>query len=624
MTRHAAPLEDGAPPPNAAQAPARPSATALMRRLLAEHVRPELPRLAAALFFMSVVSAATAALAWQMQAVLDHVFGAQDMGALQAVAAGTLAIFATKGFAGYGQSVLMTRMGLDIVTGLQRRLFHHIVGADLAFFHDRAPGDLVSRVVNDCMQLREALSTLLTNIGKDALTLIALVGLMFYQDWLLALIAFVAFPAAVLPIARAGRRVRRLSVGTQSETGGLAMLLDEAFHGARQVKAYGMEAAETARADAAVDRLFELQIKAGRTRSALQPVMEMLGGLAIVAVMIYGGHQVIAGARTPGAFFSFITALLLAYEPLKRLAHLNAALQAGLAAAERVFALIDLEPQVVDRPDARPLAIVGGAIRFERVSFAYGPDGFALADIDIEVPAGATVALVGPSGAGKSTLFNLIPRFFDVDAGRVLIDGQDVRAVTLASLRRSIALVSQDVLLFDDTVRANILYGRPEASEAEVIAAAQAAQAWDFIRELPQGLDTAVGPRGAKLSGGQRQRIAIARAMLRDAPILLLDEATSNLDAESERAVQAALARLVRGRTTLVIAHRLATVAAADRIYVLDQGRVVETGHHDELVGLDGAYARLHRLQFRDIAAGEKTADLPQPLAQRAERRRQA
>jgi subfamily B ATP-binding cassette protein MsbA len=623
MTRHAAPLEAGAPP-NFAQASARPSAAAPMRRLLAEHVRPELPRLAAALFFMGVVSAATAALAWQMQAVLDRVFGAQDMGALQAVAAGTLAIFATKGFAGYGQSVLMTRMGLDIVTGLQRRLFHHIVGADLAFFHDRAPGDLVSRVVNDCMQLREALSTLLTNIGKDALTLIALVGLMFYQDWLLALIAFVAFPAAVLPIARAGRRVRRLSVGTQSETGGLTTLLDEAFHGARQVKAYGMEAAETARADAAVDRLFELQIKAGRTRSALQPVMEMLGGLAIVAVMIYGGHQVIAGARTPGAFFSFITALLLAYEPLKRLANLNAALQAGLAAAERVFALIDLEPQVVDRPDARPLAVEGGAIRFERVSFAYGPDGFALADLDIEVPAGATVALVGPSGAGKSTLFNLIPRFFDVDAGRVLIDGQDVRAVTLASLRRSIALVSQDVLLFDDTVRANILYGRPEASEAEVIAAAQAAQAWDFIKELPQGLDTAVGPRGAKLSGGQRQRIAIARAMLRDAPILLLDEATSNLDAESERAVQAALARLVRGRTTLVIAHRLATVAAADRIYVLDQGRVVETGRHDELVGLDGAYARLHRLQFRDIASGEKTADLPQPLAARAERRRQA
>ncbi|HWA43579.1 MAG TPA: ABC transporter transmembrane domain-containing protein [Hypericibacter adhaerens] len=597
-----------------------------MRRLLADHVRPELPRLAAALICMAIVSAATAALAWQMQPILDRVFGERDLAALRAVAIGTFAIFAVKGFASYGQSVLMIRMGLAIVCGLQKRLFRHVVGADLVFFHDRAPGDLVSRVINDCAQLRDALSTLLTNIGKDALTLVGLVAVMFYQDWFLALIAFIVIPVAVLPIARVGRRVRRLAKGTQQETGGLATLLDEVFHGARQVKAYGMEAAETARADAAVDRLFRLQFKSGRTRSALQPVMELLGGAAIVAVMLYGGHQVVEGARSPGAFFSFITAVLLAYEPLKRLANVNAAMQAGLGAADRIFALIDMEPGVTDRPGAKALAMRGGAIRLERVSFAYGGADAApaLDGVDIDVPAGATVALVGPSGAGKSTVFNLIPRFFDPQSGRVLVDGQDVRELTLASLRRSIALVSQDVLLFDDSIRANILYGRPEATEAEVIEAAKAAQAWDFIEALPQGLDMMVGPRGAKLSGGQRQRIAIARAMLRNAPILLLDEATSNLDPESERAVQTALARLMRGRTTLVIAHRLATVAAADCIYVLEQGRVVERGPHPELLALNGTYARLHALQFRDGPGdGEANADIPAE-APPAERRRQA
>jgi subfamily B ATP-binding cassette protein MsbA len=597
-----------------------------MRRLLADHVRPELPRLVAALICMAAVSAATAALAWQMQAILDRVFGARDMAALQAVAAGTFAIFAIKGLAGYGQSVLMTRMGLAIVSGLQKRLFRHVVGADLAFFHNRAPGDLVSRVINDCTQLRDALSTLLTNFGKDALTLVGLVAMMFYQDWLLALIAFVAFPLAVLPIARVGRRVRRLAAGTQLETGGLATLLDEVFHGARQVKAYGMERIETARADEAIDRLFRLQAKSGRSRSALQPAMEMLGGLAIVAVMLYGGHQVIAGARTPGAFFSFVTALLLAYEPLKRLAHLNAAMQAGLAASDRIFAMIDLAPAIADRPGAMPLVLTGGAVRLEQVVFAYEGSGEtpALAGVDIEVPAGATIALVGPSGAGKSTVFNLIPRFFDPQAGRVLIDEQDVRDITLASLRRSIALVSQDVLLFDDSIRANILYGRPEASEAELIEAARAAQAWDFIETLPQGLDMMVGPRGAKLSGGQRQRIAIARAMLRDAPILLLDEATSNLDPESERAVQTALARLMRGRTTLVIAHRLATVAAADRIHVLDRGRVAETGSHHELLALGGTYARLHALQFQDGESHGGGGGETAPETWPAGRRRQA
>jgi len=339
-------------------------------------------------------------------------------------------------------------------------------------------------------------------------------------------------------------------------------------------------------------------------------MMEALGGAAIAAVILYGGHQVIAGARTPGALFSFITALLLAYQPLKNLANLNASLQEGLAAAERVFEVLDIEPTIRDRPGAKPLRITGGEIRLDSVTFGYAPGVVALDDVSLTVPAGYTVALVGPSGAGKSTILNLIPRFFDVGEGSIAIDGQDVRSVTLASLRGAIALVAQEVSLFDDTVRANIAYGRFGASESEIEAAAQATGASGFVDELPDRYDTLVGEHGVRLSGGQRQRIAIARAMLKDAPILLLDEATSALDSESERQVQTALRALMRGRTTLVIAHRLSTVQGADLICVVDRGHIVESGRHEELLGAGGLYSRLHAMQFAD-QRGQTTAGAP-------------
>ena len=578
------------------------STRALVGRLLREHVRPYAGRLGLALILMAMVAGATATLAKLMEPVLDQVFTARDPAALREVALLVLVVFTVKGLASYGEAVVMNGVGQRIIADLQARLFGRLIHADLAFFNDTSTGSLISHFTNDANLLRSAVSNSLTGIGKDTLTLIALVAVMFYQDWLLAVIAFFAFPTAVLPIRRLGRRMRKVSTNTQVELGRFTTLLDQVFQGARHVKAYGMEGAETGRARAMIDELYRLAFKAGKVRAASSPIMETLGGVAIVAVILYGGAQVIDGTRTTGTFFSFITALLLAYEPVKRLANLNTSLQEGLAAAQRLFVSLDTEPTIRDAPDARPLAIARGEVRFERVAFGYHTGSAALDGVTLVVPAGKTAALVGPSGAGKSTILNLIPRFYEVGTGAVTIDGQDVRHVTLASLRGAIGLVAQEVGLFDDTVRANIAYGRPAASEAEIVAAAHAAAAHDFITALPQGYDTPVGELGVKLSGGQRQRLAIARAMLKDAPILLLDEATSALDTESERQVQAALRLLMRGRTTLVIAHRLSTVVDADLIYVIEAGRVIEQGSHAELLARGGAYARLYALQFSDQA----------------------
>jgi len=581
---------------------------ALIDRLAREHIRPLLPRLAFAAICMAIAAGATAALAKLMEPILDEVFKGTSPARLDQIAFALLAVFVAKGLATYGHGVTMNYVGMRIIADVQRKMIDHVIGADLAFFHANATGTLISRFTNDANMLRGAVSNALTGIGKDSFTLVCLIALMFYQDWLLALVSFFAFPTAILPIVQLGRRMRRVSANTQVEMGQFTTLLEETFLGARHVKAYGMERYEASRAHAIIEKLFRLAQKAAKTRSASSPIMETLGGLAIVAVTFYGGYQVMHEVRTPGAFFSFVTALLLTYEPMKRLANLNASLQEGLAAAQRIFTLLDQQPQVVDRPGAKPLTVKAGAIRFEGVRFAYGPGKTALHDVTFEVPAGRTVALVGPSGAGKSTILNLIPRFYEVESGRVLIDGADVREVKLASLRASIGLVSQETSLFDDTVSANIAYGRPGASAAEIASAARMAGADEFIAALPQRYDTPVGGLGVLLSGGQRQRIAIARAMLKGAPILLLDEATSALDTETERQVQAALAELMRGRTTLVVAHRLSTVVDADLIYVIEEGRVAERGTHAGLLAEKGLYARLYALQ---MAEEGRVAELP-------------
>jgi subfamily B ATP-binding cassette protein MsbA len=565
---------------------------ALIGRLLRDHLRPYVGTILAGLLCGALVAVATGAFTQLIKPIIDDIFGRKDASLLWPIAT-------------YGQSILMSRVGHRIVADLQDLLFARLVGLDLAFYDRTSPGSLIARFINDITVLRNSATNTFTGIGKDSLTTLVLVGVMFYEDWLLALVAFLAFPTAILPIAKLGRRMRKVSSTRQAEVGRLTTLLDETFQGIRHVKAYGMEGYEVGRARERIDRVFRLNMKADHTRYLLHPIMETLGGLAVVAVILYGGHQVIGDTRGAGSFFAFIFALLLAYEPIKRLTRLHVRIQEGLAAAERVFRLIDQEPRIVERPQAGALRISGGTLRFEQVNFTYesedsGARVAALRDIDLVVPSGQTVALVGPSGAGKSTVLNLIPRFYEPDSGAITIDGQDLRDVTLASLRAEIALVSQEILLFDDTLGANIAYGRPDADQGEIQAAAEAAGIHDFIDDLPEGYDTLVGPRGARLSGGQRQRVAIARAMLKNAPILLLDEATSSLDSETERQVQRALKILMTGRTTLVIAHRLSTVIDADVIYVMEQGRVVERGTHGQLLAGGGPYARLHALQFAD------------------------
>lgn len=576
------------------------STAALMERLVRESIRPYIGWIGLAIICMALVAGATAASAWLMKPVINDVFVAKNKAFLVPISIAVLVTFGIKGLANYGQSVLMSFVGQRIITDTQHRLYAHLSRMELGFFHRTQTGTLISRFTIDINMMRAAVSNTLTGIGKDFLTLIGLVGVMFFQDWVLALIAFVVFPIAILPIVKLGRRIRKVTVNTQEELGQLTTLLEQTFQGARVVKAYGMEEYEKSRVRAIAERVFKLVFKSSRIRSMASPIMETLGGIAVALVIFYGGFRVIENSMDPGAFFAFITALLLAYEPMKRLANLNASLQEGLAGAQRLFALLDLAPEIVDAPNASKLDASNGHVQIENVKFAYQPGRPALDNISLDIPAGKLVALVGASGAGKSTIMNLIPRFYDVADGRILIDGTDIRDVTMQSLRASIALVSQEITLFDDSVRANIAYGRLDATEEEIIAAAKAAAAHEFITAMPDGYDTFVGEQGTKVSGGQRQRLAIARAMLRDAPILLLDEATSALDTESERQVQAALEVLTKGRTTLVIAHRLSTVVNADLIYVVDDGRVIEFGTHSELISNSGSYAHLYALQFGD------------------------
>lgn len=569
----------------------------LVKRIVKSYLLPHKNRIALAVFFMTIAALMTAAFAKLMQPIIDDVLTAGNKDMIVPVAIGTITVFVLRGFSGYLHTVIMHRVSLYIVADIQKDMFSRMMDMDLTFFHGRTSGELISRIVGDVTVMRNAITETLTGFGKSILTLVLLVGVMFWQDWKLSLIAFTIFPFAGFFVARLGKRMRRLSGRTQEAQAELTDILSQIFHGVRQVKAYGMEDFERNRAGNFVLTLRDILVKTIRVSTLATPVNEILSGLVVCCIIIYGGYQVMEGHTTAGQLLSFITAFLLAYEPMKQLAKLNNKFQVGLGAAERVFETIDTLAFVRDCDDAKILSIrKAPEIRFQTVTFAYeGEENAALHDINLTIPKGQTVALVGPSGGGKSTVMNLIPRFYDVGSGRVLINGQDIRTLSQKSLREHIALVSQEISIFNDTIEANIGYGREGASLDDIKAAAKAAAADDFIEKMPEGYDTVVGENGVKLSGGQRQRLSIARAILRDAPILLLDEATSALDTESERAVQAALENLKAGRTTLVIAHRLSTIRDADRIVVLDAGCVVEEGAHADLLAEDGLYAKMHR-----------------------------
>jgi subfamily B ATP-binding cassette protein MsbA len=569
------------------------STSKLMKRLWRFYINPYKGKILLSLFFMALSAATTAGLAKLMEPIIDDVFKSENIEALKFVSLTVFTLFILKGVAAYGESVTMNFVGQRIIANLQIDLFNKLLENDLAFFHDTASGVLISRCTNDVNLMRNVVSNTLTSFGKDLLTIVFLVSVMFYQDWLLSSIAFFVFPIAILPIVKIGKRMRKVSTNTQKENSFFITLLNQTFQGMRLVKSYAMEAYEKNRATQVIEQLLKLIVKANRIKSLSSPIMETLGGMAIVIVISYGGLQVIEGHNTAGAFFSFIAALLMAYEPMKRLANLNANLQEGLAATVRVFKVLDQKPAIKTLPHAKSLTVKKGAIHFKDVSFSYAKSKGILENITLEIPAGKTVALVGHSGSGKSTLLNLIPRFYDTAKGSIEIDHQSLKDVTLPSLRQNIGLVSQEITLFDDTIRANILYGKMDATEDAVIEAAKAAAAHDFIKKLPDGYDTMIGESGVRLSGGQRQRLAIARAMLKNAPILLLDEATSSLDTQSEKQVQKALTNLMKGRTCLVIAHRLSTIQDADWIYVMDQGKIVEQGTHQDLLKQKGLYQTL-------------------------------
>ncbi|HWP34689.1 MAG TPA: lipid A export permease/ATP-binding protein MsbA [Thermodesulfobacteriota bacterium] len=561
-------------------------------------VRPYVGRLLAALLCMAGFAGAQATIAYMMKPVVDGVFIRGDRRMLVLLPLAVIGLYLLKGLFAYGQAVLMTGVGQRAVTDIRNRLYVHLQRQAASFYARTATGTLISRVTSDVGQVQAAVSDAFAAIARDGLAVLGLVAVAVYLDAGLAALAAAVFPFAVWALVRFGRRLRRLSHQSQASLGELTGILHETLAGSGVVRAFGQEQREIRRFQEESRRIYRLTMSQVKVRALSSPLMELLAAVGIAAVIYLGGSRVIAGSSTPGTFFAFLTALLSLYEPIKRIAQSNAAVQAALAAAERIFELLDLPPEVTEKPGARPLAPMREAIAFERVSFRYDT-AWVLREIDLTIRAGEVVAIVGPSGSGKSTLVSLVPRFYDVTAGRITIDGVDIRDVTLASLRGQIAMVTQQTFLFNDTVGGNIAYGAREPlppDHPRVVAAARAANAHEFIMRLPQGYLTPIGEGGVRLSGGERQRIAIARALLRDAPILILDEATSALDAEAEAEVQAALERLMAGRTTLVIAHRLSTVRGADRIVVLVDGRIVESGTHEALLARGGEYRKLHDL----------------------------
>lgn len=573
----------------------------LYRRLL-KHLRPYKGKFTLAAICMVFVSGSAGAAAMIIQPILDEIFMKGDREMLRLLPIGIIAIYLARGLGRYFASSLMQIIGQMAVRDIRDKLFTHLQSLSLRFYASRQTGQIMSRITNDVQVIQDSVSIVVYDLIRESLTIIVLLGVVFYRDWKMAIVAVLVMPPSAALISRLGKRLRVVSKETQERMADLNALLVEIFSGIRVVQAFGMEQYEIGRFKKGNAAYFDSIRRMIKINELSSPLLEFMGAMGIALIIWYGGSQVIEGHTTVGAFFSFLTALFMMYAPITKLSRVYNKIQQALAAAERIFNILDTPPLITDKKDAVELAPLAQNIELDNVSFSYGDGAYALRNVSLTVNKGEIFAFVGSSGAGKTTLVNLIPRFFDVTEGAVRFDGRDIRDVTLKSLRGQIGIVTQEVFLFNDTVRNNIAYGNAQAPTEDVKRAARAAFAHEFIMKMPQGYDTVIGERGVKLSGGQRQRLSIARAIMKDPAVLILDEATSALDSESELMVQKALANLVTGRTTFVVAHRLSTILNANTIVVMDQGEIVETGTHESLLASGGQYRKLFQLQFQSPA----------------------
>ncbi len=568
----------------------------LLPRVWREHVARHWRVLSVALALMTIEGGMLGVLSYMVRPMFDRVFVAGESAAIAGIALTVFVLFVARAAAGFGQRYLVVRTGLRVTTGIQKDLAGHLMSLDTQFFQTHPPGGLIERVRGDAQALQQTASTALMNLGRDSVGLISLLAVVLWVDWVWALLVFAGIPVVVLPILLLHRRIRATTAAARRASADISTRLDEIFHGMLAIKLNRLEAHERDRFETTVDRFLQFEQRSQAGRAGLPAMVDLLAAIGFLGVLIVGGHEIATGEKTVGEFMSFFTAMILLFGPLRRLSNTSGHVQAAMASLERLYSLFDSTPAIVS-PDVPAAPVPAGDIVFDDVHFAY--DGTpVLCGLGFTAPKGRVTALVGASGAGKSTVFNLLTRLIEPQSGRIAIGGADIATLNLQSLREHFAMVSQDAALFDESIRENIRLGRLDATDAEVEAAAEDAKVTEFTRNLPSGLDSPAGPRGANLSGGQRQRVAIARAILRDAPVLLLDEPTSALDARSEALIQEALERLSGGRTTLVIAHRFATIRDADLILVLDKGRLVDQGRHEDLLARGGLYAQLYQMQF--------------------------